>query len=92
MDEAQLNECAERVYTLERAFICREGVTRKDDRLVGKWVNEPLPSGPYKGEMIDPQKWETMLDDYYRLRGWSHDGVPTGQRLSELGIDGIEVA
>jgi aldehyde:ferredoxin oxidoreductase len=42
--------------------------------------------------MIDPQKWETMLDDYYRLRGWDEQGIPSPQRLSELGIDGIEVA
>jgi aldehyde:ferredoxin oxidoreductase len=90
MDEGRLTECAERVYTLERAFLCREGVTRKDDRLVGKWVDGPLPSGPYKGEIIDPQKWEAMLDDYYRLRGWSANGVPSTQRLSELGINGIE--
>ena len=86
MDEEKLTECAERVYTLERAFLCREGVTRKDDHLVGKWVDGPLPSGPYKGETIDPQKWEKMLDDYYRLRGWDGQGRPSRQRLSELGI------
>ncbi len=91
MDEQLMNECAERVYTLERAFLCREGVTRKDDRLVGKWVDEPLPSGPYKGEMIASQKWETMLDDYYRLRGWDTQGIPARERLSELQIDGIKL-
>jgi len=90
MDEEKLKECAERVYALERAFLCREGVTRKDDRLVGKWVDEPLPSGPYKGETIDWQKWEEMLDGYYRLRGWDAEGVPSTQRLKELGIDDID--
>jgi len=91
MDEQKLAECAERVYTLERAFLCREGVTRKDDRLVGKWVDGPLPSGPYKGERIDWRKWEDMLDGYYRQRGWDAQGVPTPQRLSELQIDGIKL-
>jgi aldehyde:ferredoxin oxidoreductase len=90
LDEEKLKECAERVYTLERAFLCREGVTRKDDRLVGKWVDEPLPSGPYKGEAIDWQKWEDMLDGYYRLRGWDAQGIPTRQQLSDLQIDGID--
>jgi aldehyde:ferredoxin oxidoreductase len=92
MDEDTLTACAARVYTLERAFLCREGVTRKDDRLVGKWVEGPLPSGPYKGETIDWQKWEEMLDDYYRLRGWDANGVPATQMLSAPGIDGIEIA
>ncbi len=91
LDEEKLKQCAERVYTLERAFLCREGVTRKDDRLAGKWADGPLPSGPYKGEMIDPQKWEAMLDDYYLLRGWDGQGIPSPQRLSELHIDGIDL-
>jgi aldehyde:ferredoxin oxidoreductase len=90
LDERTLTECAERVYALERAFLCREGVTRKDDRLVGKWADEPLPSGPYKGETIDWEKWEKMLDGYYRLRGWDAQGVPSTQRLKELGIDAID--
>jgi aldehyde:ferredoxin oxidoreductase len=44
LDEKALSECCERVYTLERAFLCREGVTRADDRLIGKWADGPLPT------------------------------------------------
>ena len=80
---------AERVQNVERAFLCREGVRRKDDRLVGKWAQEPIPNGPYKGERIDPEKWEKMLDDYYRIRNWSPDGVPTREKLKELGIEDV---
>jgi aldehyde:ferredoxin oxidoreductase len=29
--------------------------------------------------MLDP-----MLDEYYRLRGWTSDGLPTASTLSEL--------
>lgn len=91
LDEEKLSQCAERVYTLERAFLCREGVTRNDDRLIGKWADGPLPSGPYKGEMLDSREWETMLDSYYLLRGWNAKGIPSPQRLSELRIDGIDL-
>ena len=88
-DEAFFNRAAERVYTLERAFICREGIRRADDRLIGKWADEPLPSGPYTGERLDPEQWESMLDDYYALRGWQPDGVPRPDRLIELGLDDV---
>jgi aldehyde:ferredoxin oxidoreductase len=27
-----------------------------------------------------------MLDDYYALRGWDADGVPTRARLATLGL------
>ena len=78
-DEKAMLTITERVYNVERAYACREGITRKDDHLVGKWADEPVPSGQYKGEKIDPQQWEQALDDYYRLRGWDNNGVPTNE-------------
>ena len=55
---------------MERAFLVREGMGRKDDHLIGQWATEPVPLGPYQGERIDEKKWEGMLDEYYELRGW----------------------
>jgi aldehyde:ferredoxin oxidoreductase len=48
-----------------------------------------VPNGPYKGEMIDPVKWEIMLDDYYRLRGWDNNGIPGRKKLTELGLESV---
>ena len=62
---------------------------RKDDRLVGKWAEEPVPNGAYQGEKIDPEMWEEMLDEYYRLRGWDKNGVPTREKLKELGLKDV---
>ncbi len=28
-----------------------------------------------------------MLDEYYALRGWSKNGIPTSERLRALGLD-----
>jgi aldehyde:ferredoxin oxidoreductase len=88
-DDKDMLAIAERVYNLERAFSCREGVRRKDDHLVGKWVTGPVPNGPFKGAILDPEKFEGMLDDYYRLRGWDKDGVPTSRKLKELGLEDV---
>ncbi len=89
LDEKQMLFIAERIFNVERAYSCREGMGRKDDHLIGKWAEEPVPSGTYKGEKIDPEKWEKALDEYYRLRGWNNNGVPTKEKLGELGLDDV---
>jgi aldehyde:ferredoxin oxidoreductase len=88
-DEKQMLTICERVHNVERAYSCREGLGRKDDHLIGKWAQEPVPNGPYKGERIHPEKWEKMLDEYYQLRGWNENGVPARKKLKELGLDDI---
>jgi len=32
---------------------------------------------------------DAFLDEYYALRGWTPEGVPTPQKLKELGLDWI---
>jgi aldehyde:ferredoxin oxidoreductase len=88
-DERQMMAIAERVQNVERAYLCRHGIRRKDDRLIGKWADEPVPNGPHKGERIDPAKWDALLDDYYRLRGWTDNGVPSPAKLGSLGLDDV---
>jgi len=89
MDEKAMATAAERIYAVERAFLVREGITRKDDVLKGKWGDEPVPDGPFKGEMIDPEKWDKLLDEYYQVRGWNSMGIPTASTLSSLELEDI---
>ena len=49
-------------------------------------MNEPIPGGPAGGRYCSEQDLTRMLREYYRLRGWSERGVPTGEKLRELGI------
>jgi aldehyde:ferredoxin oxidoreductase len=87
--EKEVMTVAERVHTVERAYSCREGLGRNDDHLIGKWAEVPVPNGPSKGEKIDPEKWEEMLDEYYKLRGWNQNGTPTKEKLQELGLEDV---
>ncbi|MBI5376111.1 MAG: aldehyde ferredoxin oxidoreductase family protein [Candidatus Schekmanbacteria bacterium] len=83
----EILEAGERIFNIERLYINREGIRRTDDRLIGKWVDGPVPSGPFKGEIIDEQKWEGMLDDYYTRRNWDvKTGIPTRSKLESLGL------
>jgi aldehyde:ferredoxin oxidoreductase len=82
----EVRQIGERIVNLERLFIAREGITRQDDTLPRRFLEEPLPegSGPSTGSVLE---LEPMLDEYYRARGWDVEtGLPTEEKLEELGL------
>ena len=83
----ELERAGERIVNLERLFNVREGVRRRDDVLPWKVMHEPIPDGPSAGMYCPPEELSAMLDEYYRLRGWDADGVPSRERLAALGVD-----
>ena len=82
----ELERVGERIVNLERLFNVREGVGRAADVLPWKVMHEPIPDGPSAGMFCPPDELDTMLDEYYRLRGWTHDGIPDASRLAHLQI------
>lgn len=82
-DEETLLKAGERVYNLERMFLVRAGFSRADDTLPPRMLREPMPEGPAKGHVVE---LDQMLPEYYRLRGWDENGVPTPEKLAELGL------
>ena len=83
----ELERLGERIYNLERAFNCREGISRKDDSLPIRATQQPIPSGPSQGMYCPPEEFQAMLDEYYSLRGWDANGIPTAEKLQGLGLD-----
>ncbi|MFC2004939.1 aldehyde ferredoxin oxidoreductase family protein, partial [Chloroflexota bacterium] len=86
-DSNYLWKVGERIINLERAFNMREGFTRKQDTLPQRMLTEPLHTreAPGEGQMVRNQ--DKFLDQYYEIRGWSKEGVPSSQKLKELGLD-----
>lgn len=82
----QLLSIGERVYTLERMILNREGITRADDMLPERVLTEPIPDGPAKGHLITQKMLDEMLDEYYRVRGWNTSGIVTAEKVAELGL------
>ncbi len=82
--EQQLSRVGERIVNLERAYVVREGITRKDDYLPQRFLKEPLPDGASKGAVFEI---ESMLDQYYEERGWNSNGIPLPKNLRKLGLD-----
>jgi len=81
-----LMEIGERIYNLERVILNREGYFRDEDILPGRLMKEPLPEGPAKGHVLDAEKYNLLLDDYYAARGWDAEGRPTPETLQRLGL------
>jgi aldehyde:ferredoxin oxidoreductase len=99
---ADLLLIGERIVNLERLFNVREGLSRADDQLPARFVEEAVPLYGFQrdsetGTMQRSAKpigraqiydFEAMLDRYYHLRGWSEDGIPTLATLHRLALDG----
>ncbi|XHH09036.1 MAG: aldehyde ferredoxin oxidoreductase family protein [Candidatus Bathyarchaeia archaeon] len=82
-----LKLAGERIEALARLINIREGLTRKDDTLPWKTMNLPIKDdGPVKGCVVTQEELDLMLDDYYTSRGWNLKGVPTPEKLQQLGL------
>jgi len=86
----ELKRCGERIQNAARLFNIREGLGRKDDTLPWKVMHDPIPDeGPAKGAFVTQAELDLLLDDYYESRGWTKQGVPTLEKLRELGMDDL---
>lgn len=89
-DTEKLLLAGERIRNLERMFDVRQGLRRADDTLPRKFFEKPLAKGKYEGAVLEKDKFEKMKDEYYQLRGWdSQTGIPTREKLVELGLEDI---
>ncbi|MHC1628736.1 MAG: aldehyde ferredoxin oxidoreductase C-terminal domain-containing protein, partial [Candidatus Nezhaarchaeales archaeon] len=70
----------ERIWTITRLFNIREGFTSKDDTLPPKLCT-PLGKGPIAGR-VPPL--DEMIKEYYAIRGWDSEGIPTKRLLDRL--------
>ena len=77
----KLLEVGERVWNLERKYNNDAGFTAADDRLPQRLMKDAAKTGPAKGLTSGLDK---MLPEYYEVRGWTPDGIPTNETLSRL--------
>jgi len=75
MDEAKLTQATRRYRTLVRAVNIRRGMRRKDDK---------PPENHWKKRF--PELEKKLLDEYYKMKGWNSEGIPTKESLHELGL------
>lgn len=81
--DEQVLQAGERIWNLEKMFNLGAGLTKADDTLPNRLLKEPMPAGPAKGLV---NQLDVMLKEYYEVRGWGEDSVPTEEKLKELAI------
>lgn len=83
LDLPEFMRIGERIFNLKRLYNIRCGISRKDDTLPPRILTEVrreegvAPNVPPLGK---------MLSDYYAYRGWDKEGIPTTDRLRQLGL------
>ncbi|UCE06645.1 MAG: aldehyde ferredoxin oxidoreductase family protein [bacterium] len=83
MSRQKMMEAGHRIHTLERYMNTREGISRKDDTLPDRFLKE--------GRKNDPENrtvpLEKMLEEYYKIRGYDENGIPTVKTLAKFEIE-----
>jgi aldehyde:ferredoxin oxidoreductase len=75
-------KAGERIYNLERYYNNLAGFREGSDTLPRRFLEEPSNS---KGSMGQVCELDSMLEEYYRVRGW-RNGVVTEEKLRELEV------
>jgi len=77
-------QAGERIWNLEKVFNLKAGIDPSQDKLPKRLVEDPIPDGPSKDWVT---KLDELLPQYYSVRGWGADGIPTADKLAGLGIE-----
>ncbi|GAU76772.1 aldehyde ferredoxin oxidoreductase family protein [Fusibacter sp. 3D3] len=73
----------ERIWNIERIFNLAAGIDSSQDTLPKRLLEDPIEDGPSKGNVA---RLSELLPEYYELRGWGADGIPTQARKDVLGL------
>ena len=86
--EKELMKTGERIHNVEKMFnVSHAGFSRGEDYPPRRLMEEPIKSGPLKGEQLKQGDWDKMLDEYYNLHGWDqYTSWPTKEKLEELNL------
>ena len=74
--EKSLMEVGTRLINLARTYNLQNGRTYKDDTLPGRFFNEESLSGFMRGKKLDREYFSSIVQKYYKLRGWNEKGEP----------------
>ena len=84
IDIPEYMKIGERIFNLKRMYNVRLGTSRKDDFLPYRFLTLNRRGEDLTNQLPPMGK---LLSDYYAYRKWSEDGIPTLEKLKELGLD-----
>jgi aldehyde:ferredoxin oxidoreductase len=79
----ELIAIGERTFNLEWMFNIRNGITMG---VLPPKFRVPIKGGPSKGAYVSEEDEKQMKEEYFKVRGWDNNGVPTEETLGRLGL------
>ncbi|HUI90430.1 MAG TPA: aldehyde ferredoxin oxidoreductase family protein [Anaerolineales bacterium] len=75
-----------RRLNLLRMFNAREGFDRAQDKLPKKFFKALKGTGPTAGIALTHEEIDSAIDEYYKMAGWTPNGIPTAETLKKLDL------
>jgi aldehyde:ferredoxin oxidoreductase len=85
IDKDEVNNIGQRIATLARLYLVREGFTRADDAISAR-AFYPTKEGPIAGRTMDADELAEAIQVYFKKMGWDDNGIPTAESLAALGL------
>ena len=82
LDRDEFFRMGERIFNIKRLYNNRLGISRKDDTLPLRMLKLKRGGGTNHLPPLNE-----MLYEYYQYRGWDEFGVPTEEKVKELGLE-----
>ena len=80
----ELSKVGVNIRNLERLINYLFGMRKVNDTVPDRWMKEAVTGGPYKGELIDKNKFSQLISRYYELCKLNSEGLPKAEVRSKL--------
>jgi aldehyde:ferredoxin oxidoreductase len=84
----EIQKTGERIIAIQHIFNLRMGLIPKKHNIMPERLCKPHKTGGAAGK-VPP--WRLILADYWKTKDWP-DGIPSKEKLSELGINDLTVS
>jgi len=86
LNKQELMQIGQRLHNLKRLYNVKLGITAKDDTVPPRLLHLARTDG--LAACVLP-RFDQMLAEYYDLRGWDEEGIPTQEKIKELELSFI---
>jgi aldehyde:ferredoxin oxidoreductase len=84
-DVTDFLDIGERIWNLERLFNLAAGLSSESDMLPARCFEPIEVDGELKS--LNREEFEAMVQEYYQVRGWDQQGVPSSVTRKRLGLE-----
>jgi aldehyde:ferredoxin oxidoreductase len=74
----------ERSFNLKRLINFRQGIKAHEDKLPEILLNTPRI---VQGQKRSIENFDSLIEEFYKARGWNEEGFPKKDKLKELGLN-----